>query len=101
MEPDAVAEVEEAAEVIFRPELNSRDPDLGVRGKPRTKVPDTLITLHSRGARCTGSGGSRPSSARSRPRVRGRIFTPQNLKINETVASSAERIVTQRLILCY
>ena len=97
-EEETTAVVEEAR----RPEPNRRRAIiLGVSARPRIKAPDTLITPHSRGARCTGSGGSRLSSARSRPHVRGRIFTLQNLKTNETVASSAERIVTQRLILCY
>ena len=89
---EIVAEIEEA----LSPEPNRRIPETSLGVKMEVNL-DTgglaiLMGLLLMGAPCTGSGGDRPSSVRSRPRVLGRTFLHPSLP-NETGTSSAKIII--------
>ena len=75
---------------VSRPDPHRRDqPHLQIRDNIKDRNIRICHPEPGPGARCTIGGGRRLSSARSRPRVRGRMFSSRSLQNNETVTSSA------------
>ena len=87
-EEEVVVEITEATRtLITRLPTNSQARPLQGRS---TRAPSTQ-TCHlgsGRAAPCTSGGVEGPFSAMSPPLVRGKMFTPPSLPINETVTSS-------------